>query len=114
MPLRTIQQSHRPRVSDRIMSCHSFIEWITTVRLVRFRNEWRRHKRIWDHKGEKAVALVPRKATLESRVHVQTVGLNAKKIISALSRGEIFFLTFPFIGPLRAGGLRFIFATGLR
>jgi hypothetical protein len=25
MPLRTIQQSHRPRVSDRIMRCHSLI-----------------------------------------------------------------------------------------
>jgi hypothetical protein len=52
--LRTIQQSHRPRVSDRIMCCHSLIDW-TTIRLSRFRNEWRRHKRIWIHKGEKAV-----------------------------------------------------------
>ena len=42
-----------------------------------------------------------RKTTLESRVHVQTVGLNAKKIISALSQGKTFLLTFPFIGPLR-------------
>ena len=43
-----------------------------------------------------------RKTTLESRVHVQTVGLNAKKIISALSQGKTFLLTFPFIGSLRA------------
>src|SRR5207247_2723240 len=42
-----------------------------------------------------------RKTTLESRVHVQTVGLNAKKIISALSQGKTFLLTFPFIGSLR-------------
>jgi len=48
-----------------------------------------------------------RKTTLESRVHVQTVGLNAKKIISALSQGKTFLLTFPFIGSLRAAsGLR--------
>src|SRR5437879_4097728 len=42
-----------------------------------------------------------RKTTLESRVHVQTVGLNAKKIISALSQGKTFLLTFPFIGSIR-------------
>ena len=39
--------------------------------------------------------------TLESRVHVQTVGLNDKKISSAFSNEEIFFLTCPFIGSLR-------------
>src|SRR5215472_2967903 len=43
--------------------------------------------------------------TLESRVHVQTVGLNAEKISSAFSNEEIFFLTCPFIGSLRSGCL---------
>ena len=114
MPLWIIQQSHRPRVSDRIMRCHSLIEW-TTVRLVRFRSEWRRHKKGMDPQGRESPVplqarrrsgtLGLRKIALESRVHVQTVGLNAKKTISALGEGEIFLLTFPFIGPLRPRGL---------
>ena len=36
-----------------------------------------------------------RKTALESRMHVQTVGLNVEKRISALSQGELFLLTFP-------------------
>jgi len=42
-----------------------------------------------------------RKTALESRMHVPTVGLNVEKTISALGQGEVFLLTFPFIGSLR-------------
>src|SRR3974377_1206928 len=45
-----------------------------------------------------------RKTTLESRVHVQTLGLNAEKIFRHRAEGEIFLLTFPFIGPLHPRG----------
>src|SRR3974377_1006688 len=45
-----------------------------------------------------------RKTTLESRVHVQTLGLNAEKIFRHRAEGEIFLLTFPFIGPLHLRG----------
>src|SRR5215469_17414910 len=53
----------------------------------------------------RSVKLDPWTTTLESRVHVQTVGLNDKKISSAFSNEEIFFLTCPFIGSLRSGCL---------
>jgi hypothetical protein len=110
MPSRTIQESHRPRVSDRTMRCHSLIEWIT-VRLVRFRKRMRRHDWEMEPQGRGSVSplykrrrnrtLRLRKTTRESRVHVQTVGLNAEKIFRHRAEGEILLLTFLFIGLVR-------------
>src|SRR5215472_2060058 len=123
MPLRTIQQSHRPRASNRIMRCHSLIEWITKVRLCTFQKRMaspqkdmelqRRNRGALGNTRRPSGKLDPWTTTLESRVHVQTVGLNDKKISSAFSNEEIFFLTCPFIGSLRSGCLT-DFNIGLR
>src|SRR5258708_12218971 len=44
-----------------------------------------------------------RKTTRRSRVHAQSVGLNAeRKICRHRAEGEIFLLTFPYIGLLQA------------
>ena len=65
----------------------------------------RRNRGAPGNKRTRSVKLDPWTTTLESRVHVQTVGLNDKKISSAFSNEEIFFLTCPFIGSLRSGCL---------
>src|SRR5580704_18381746 len=54
------------------------------------------------HTPERNKRLGLRKTTLESRVHVQTVGLNAETTTSRhRAKGELFLLTFPLIGLLR-------------
>jgi hypothetical protein len=54
------------------------------------------------HTPERNKRLGLRKTTLESRVHVQTVGLNAEtKKCRHRAEGELFVLTFPLIGLLR-------------
>ena len=56
------------------------------------------------HTPERNKRLGLSKTTLESRVYVQTVGLNAEtKKGRHRAEGEIFLLTFPFIGLLRLG-----------
>ena len=87
------------------------IEWMT-VRLAVSENEWRRHNKDMEPQGRGNVpALRTRKrkkrlglskSTLESRVHVKTVGLNAKtKKDRYQPEGEICLLTFLFIGLVR-------------
>ena len=110
MPSRTIEESHRPRVSDRTMHCHSF-EW-KIGRLVVSENDGRRHNSEMEPQGRtietplrtrrQSKTFHLAKTTLRGRVHVQTVGLNAEKKNDRLrAEGEIFFLTFPLIGPYR-------------
>src|SRR6267154_4811448 len=54
------------------------------------------------HTPERNKRLGLSKTTLESRVHVQTVGLNAETTMYRhRAEGEIFLLTFPFIGLFR-------------
>jgi len=64
----------------------------------------------WNHKGGNISPLPatkrigrPRKNTRRSWVHAQSVGLNAeRKICRHRAEGEIFLLTFPYIGLLQA------------
>ena len=103
MPLRTIQESHRPQVSDRTMRCHSSSGQLSGLYVSE--NEWRCHKRKMEPQGRGNVSpLCTRrrnrklglcKTTLRGRVHVQTIGLNAEKIISAPSRWGRFSLDIP-------------------
>src|SRR5258708_11945158 len=77
-----------------------------------FRNEWRRRNKGMEPQGrgnvpalhtpERNKRLGLRKTTLESRGHVQTVGLNAETTTCRhRADGEECLLTFPFIGPVR-------------
>jgi hypothetical protein len=77
-----------------------------------FRNEWRRRNKGMEPQGrgnvlalrarERNKRLGLRKTTLESRVHVQTVGLNAEtKKCRHRAEEETFLLTFPLTGLLR-------------
>src|SRR5258708_35543281 len=87
------------------------MQW-TTVRLVVSENDWRRHDSQMEPQGRGSVspartrrrnrALGLSKTTLRSRVHVQTVGLNAatKKDRHRAGR-EVCLLTFLFIGLVR-------------
>ena len=81
-----------------------------------FRNDWRRHDREMEPHGRGSVSLLRtrrrntalglRKTTLRVGVHVQTVGLNAKTNGAGIEpKGEIFLLTFLFIGLLRSSVL---------
>jgi hypothetical protein len=87
------------------------IPW-TIIRLDVSENDWRRHESEMDHREEESfsplrtrrrtMTLGLRKATLRSRVHVQAVGLNAEpKKVRHRAEGEVFLLTFPFIGLYR-------------
>lgn len=89
------------------------IQW-TTVRLVVSENDWRRHDSEMEPQGRGNISPLPArrrnrtrslsKTTLEARGHVQTVGLNAeRKNDRHRADGEIFLLTFPFIGLLQNG-----------
>jgi hypothetical protein len=79
MPSRTIQESHRPRVSDRTMRCH--LKWIT-VRLDVSETNGAVTTVKWNHRGEegsqpfrvtKRITKLRRLSkTTRSRVHVQT------------------------------------------
>jgi hypothetical protein len=82
------------------------IQW-TTVRLVVSKNEGRRHDSEMEPQGRGSVSPLHtrrpnrtpadlRKTTLRWRVHVQTVRLNAEKIISAPSRRGDISLDIPF------------------
>src|ERR1700723_2177849 len=83
-----------------------------TVRLGVSENEWCRHNKDMEPQRTGSVSpidtrkrnrtLGPRKTTLGARVHVQPVGLNAEaKKDRHQPEGEIFLLTFPFIGLVR-------------
>ena len=74
-----------------------------------FRNDWRRHNREMEPQERRFASpfqtrrqpktFTLGKTTLRVRVHVQTVGLNAEtKKHRHRAEGEIFLLTFPFIG----------------
>ena len=109
MPLRTTEESHRPRASDRTMRCHSLSGQPSG--LLVSRNEWRRHDSEMEpqRRGSKSPlrkrrrnrTLGLRKTTLRSRGRIQSLRLNAEKIIRHRVEGEVFLLTFLFIGPLR-------------
>jgi hypothetical protein len=73
------------------------------------KNDWRRHNSEMEPQGRTIDSQArtrrgsktsrPEKTTLGLRVHVQTVGLNAEaKKDRDRADGEIFLLTFPFIG----------------
>ena len=85
---------------------------VDTCQACCFRNEGRRRNKGMEPQGrgnvpalhtpERNKRLGLRKTTLESRVHVQTVGLNAEtKKCRHRAEGEAFLLTFPLIGLLR-------------
>ena len=94
------------------MRCHSSSGQLSG--LLVSENEWRRHDSEMEPQGRRTVSplytrrpnrtLRLRKTTLESRVHVQTIRLNAEKIISAPSRRRGFSLDIPFYrtSPVRA------------
>ena len=110
MPPWITKESHRPRVSNRTMRCR--LSKRTTVRLVSFRNDWRRHDSEMEPQGARTISPFRvtkrstkhrlRKTTRRSRVHVQTVGLNAEtKKCWHRADGEKCLLTFPFIALVR-------------
>src|SRR5260370_16649981 len=86
MPSRTIQESHRPRVSNRTMRCHSSSGQPSGLLFQKTTGAVTTAK--WNHREEEAYlrfargdenrALGLRKTSLRLRVHVQTVGLNAE------------------------------------
>src|SRR5215467_7287395 len=107
MPPRTIEESHRPRASDRTMHCHSSSG--QSYRLVVSENDGRRHNSEMEPQGRtiaspsrtrrQSKTLCLEKTTLRRRDYVQTVGLNAEtKKDRHRAEGEIFVLTFPLIG----------------
>src|SRR6516164_7716863 len=110
MPPRTIEESHRPRASDRTMHCHSSSG--QSYRLVVSENDGRRHNSEMEPQGRtiaspsrtrrQSKTLCLEKTTPRVRDYVQTVGLNAEtKEDRHRAEGEIFVLTFPFIGLYR-------------
>jgi uncharacterized membrane protein YsdA (DUF1294 family) len=99
MPPRTIQESHRPRVSNRTMRCHSTSGQQSGLFVSE--NCWRRHHTQMEPQAKKR--RTPNKTTRRSRVHAQSVGLNAgRKIFRHRVEGKTFLLTFPYIGLLQA------------
>src|SRR5262252_6259930 len=107
MPPRTIEESHRPRASDRTMHCHSSSG--QSYRLVVSENDGRRHNSEMEPQGRtiaspsrtrrQSKTLCLEKTALKVRNYVQTVGLNAEtKKDRHRAAGEIFVLTFPLIG----------------
>jgi hypothetical protein len=105
MPSRTIEESHRPRVSDRTMHCHSTSGQSSGLlfqkRLVPSRHEMEPQGRgsgstLRTRRRNRTRPL--RKTTLGVRGSVQTVGLNAEKKIGVEPPGRFFLLTFLFIG----------------
>jgi hypothetical protein len=87
------------------------IKWIT-VRLDVSETNGAVATRVWNHREEETFLRYTRRNEISdsagerllsnSRVHVQTVGLNAEtKTCRHRAEGEIFLLTFPFIGHLR-------------
>ena len=103
MPSRTIEESHRPRVSDRTMHCHSSsgqssgLLFQKTMGAVT-KAKWN-HRRTIDalfHTGKQSKTLCLEKTALRVRNYFQTVGLNAEiKKDRHRAAGEIFVLTFP-------------------
>src|SRR5215469_8814057 len=116
MPSRTIEQSHRPRVSDRTMHCHSWSG--QSSGLLFSENDGHRHNSEMEPQGRtiaspsrtrrQSKTLCLEKTTLRRRDYVQTVGLNAEtKKDRHRAEGEIFVLTFPLSrnSPLGCGSL---------
>src|SRR6266436_4157841 len=112
MPSRTIEESHRPRVSDRTMHCHSssgqlsgllFQKTTGAVTTAKMEPQGRRIDSPF-HTRKRTKPFRLGKTTLRVRVHVQTVGLNAEaKNGRHRAEGEIFLLTFLYIGLYRQG-----------
>ena len=85
MPSRTIEESHRPRVSNRTMHCHLSGGQPSGLLFQKMNGAVTKVK--WNHREEESfsplrarrrtMTLGLRKTTLRSRVHVQAVGLNA-------------------------------------
>src|SRR5215471_18705178 len=97
MPPRTIEESHRPRVSDRTMHCHSYsgqssglLLFQTTTGAVTTA-KWNHRKELFLRftSGDEPRPQGLRKTTLG--VGVQTVGLNAEKKTSASGRWRALF-----------------------
>jgi hypothetical protein len=92
MPSRTIEESHRPRVSDRTMHCHSSSGQSSGLLFRKTMGAVTTAK--WNHRNEELILRFAhgdeprpqdlRKTTLG--VDVQTVGLNAEKKRAASSR----------------------------
>jgi len=110
MPSRTIKEGHRPRVSDRTMHCHSWSGQSSGLLFQKTMGAVTTAK--WNHRGRTIASpsrtrrpsktLCLEKTTRRVRVHVQTVGLNAEtKKERHRADGEMFLLTFPFIGLVR-------------
>jgi hypothetical protein len=105
MPSRTIEESHRPRVSDRTMHCHSSSG--QSSGLLFSENDGRRHNSEMEPQGRtiaspsrtrrQSKTLCLEKTTLRRvRDYVQTDGLNAEtKKDRHRAEGETFVLTFP-------------------
>src|SRR5437867_5090800 len=99
MPSRTIEESHRPRVSDRTMHCHSssgqlsgllFQKTTGAVTTAKMEPQGRRIDSPF-HTRKRTKPFRLGKTTLRVRVHVQTVGLNAEaKNGRHRAEGEIF------------------------
>src|SRR5262249_33687916 len=107
MPPGIIEESHRPRASDRTMHCHSSSG--QSYRLVVSENDGRRHNSEMEPQGRtiaspsrtrrQSKTLCLEKTALRVRNYVQTVGLNAEtKKDRHRAAGEIYVLTFPLIG----------------
>ena len=103
MPSRTIKESHRPRVSDRTMHCHSCSGQLSGL-LFQKTNRHRHNSEMEPQEGRTASPLyTPRQRphSLRKTTH-QTVGLNAEtKEDRHRAKGGTFVLTFPLIGPFR-------------
>jgi hypothetical protein len=106
MPSRTIEESHRPRVSNRTMRCHSSSGQPSG--LLFQKTNGAATTRIWNHREEEAFlrfthggkrnrTLGLRKTTLGVGGYVQTFGLNAEtKKGSAPTRRGAVSLDIPF------------------
>src|SRR4029450_5112325 len=108
MPARTVEESPRPRVSDRTMHCHSSSGQPSSLWFQKTMGAVTTAK--WNHRNEEWILRFARgdeprpqdlrKTTLG--VDVQTVGLNTEKKRAASSRrAGCFLLTFPLIGLFR-------------
>jgi hypothetical protein len=104
MPSRTIEQSHRPRVSDRTMHCHSSSG--QSSGLLFQKNDWRRHNS----------EMEPPQGRIDSPLYMRNLRPGEdhsrsgrsigwaecrEKKIGIEPTGSCFLLTFPLIGPFR-------------
>jgi len=88
MPSRTIEGSHRPRVSDRTMHCHSRVDNHPTCS---FRKRWAPSRQPNGHHRKRRSQSVGPNSWAECR----------EKKIGIEPKGSTFLLTFPLIGLIR-------------